>query len=205
MYSEQVMAEIVRRTQPLTVGIDDVLVMWTDYDLEVRGDRTIDFEISVGVRFNAVRSVVELQQLEVFTRPGGPEVSGAGLRTLRLRDYVRATPVMVSQVDPDGAVRIADVDAMIATAQAGEEWKATRLRWVYRLHRIGQFALRDPALEVQRRLDLPPSTATRWIREARDGGYFDPPGAGLVEVLPDTYLSAPTTRRIDDRILHGDS
>lgn len=201
------MAELIRTTRGGQVAIDDRFAMWPDYDLEVRNDSTVDYDLLLSVRYGPSEDRVQLRSLQIVQRRSGPEVSGTGLRTLRLQDYVRATRVEVAHTDAHGRVTDYDeFDRLIARERDdAARWRENRLRWVHRVYRTAQLALRDPAAEVQRRLSLPPSTATRWIREARDAGVFDS-FDGLTRVAGETTTAqyAPQVMRIRDEVLHGD-
>lgn len=196
------MVELIRRTHAGLHEIDDDFAMNTDYDLEVRKDLSIDYDLNLRVRYDEESMTTVLHSLEVYKRRGGREVRGAGLRNLRLQDYLRATQPAVWMFARGAWRADPGFDEMLADARSdAPAWRDSRLKWVYRVYRVAELAMLNPAQEVERRLELNPRTATRWIREARDAGLFAerPVVRDASEV---TF--GPEIRRMTDRQLHGD-
>lgn len=177
--------------------------MWSDYDLEVRRDPTIPYDLRLEVRYSPESRRSELNRLTAVQRLGMVEVNGTGLRTIRIQDYLATAGVEVSLLlDPlprrghvEYPSKKADDALRTVQQQVGESPEL-----VFLVYRLGELANLPPVREVERVLGLQPRTATRRIQSARAQGAFAV--AESYEEVADRDL-LPTTKRVLLEDLHG--
>lgn len=135
--------------------------------------------------FDLVASVVftsgryECDELCVRRRPNGPQVTGEAIRGIPVAGIIRdAVARMLLQVsaDADGTATASSplhLDIPSGLAAGGPTDEALRL--VAKVYRVAQALGQPPTQSVQRDLELPRSTAGRWISLARKRGLLEPP------------------------------
>jgi hypothetical protein len=124
-----------------------------------------------------------VDQLTVKRREGGPPVTTEGLREVPVAAFLRlAVESNVMRVGPtirDGnrsswKLTWASPLALSERAKGGGGPSDEDLRTVAALYQVAYATGQAPTKLVMNRLDLPRSTASRWVRMARDRGLLGP-------------------------------
>ena len=124
-----------------------------------------------------------VDQLTVKRREGGPPVTTEGLREVPVAAFLRlAVESNVMRVGPtirDGntspwKLTWASPLALSERAKGGGGPSDEDLRTVAALYQVAYATGQAPTKLVMNRLDLPRSTASRWVRMARERGLLGP-------------------------------
>jgi len=134
--------------KPVTISAD-VELESAFYDVEMTLDMTKE-----GIRPTSVK---------VAAQEGGPPVTGTTLRALRVWDLARAAiPSTVSNALSDEDV------ARLRTQGPTDE----TLGWVAYFYNLAGVLGVPPARQVEIDLGLPRTTASKWVRRAREKGLI---------------------------------
>lgn len=148
--------------------------------VQVRDDSG-DYVVEVDVVPDAGRLVA--QGVRVTRKPGGPAVTGEGLRAVQVASLTRRAIgrlLEVSERDGKQAVtkrRKLHPDDVPRLRENGPTTET--LDWVAHLYRLALVTGEPPTKAVETALDIPRSTAGRWVAAARERGLLGPAeGAG---------------------------
>lgn len=100
----------------------------------------------------------------------GEEITLAGLRTFKIEWFIRASVFQFLHHREKGGwvpATFPDIDASEGPTDANLEWTAVIYRFAYATRY-------DPTIAVMEALDLPRSTAARWVMTARKKGLLGP-------------------------------
>ncbi|MDT0309269.1 hypothetical protein RM780_20225 [Streptomyces sp. DSM 44917] len=141
------------------------LVVPRRVDITGEAQRAGEQDIRITAEFNEASGRYECRSLTVTAREGG-EVTG---------EVLRAVPV--ATVMRDGVLSALQSITLLAAGPIPEDitegGPTTRaLEWVARLYRMALVLGEPPIPAVAAGLDLPKSTASRWITRARDRGFL---------------------------------
>jgi hypothetical protein len=155
---------------PITLYVDS----WEDvYDLEITVVAVAASEDKLG-RF-------ECSGVAVRQRPDGPAVTGELLRKIPIARYIRGVGTEWWQTYSRHGQEISFADERLTD----EKVELLRLRgpvdetlqWVARAYQMAVILGDAPLRAVEKSLDVPRSTAGRWVALARERGYL--PSEGL--------------------------
>jgi hypothetical protein len=141
----------------------------------------LPYRLELRVVYEDGRFVVD--QLAVKRREGGPPVTTEGLREVPiaalLRLAVESNIMHVGPTEHDGhtsswKLTWASPLALSERAKGGGGPSDEDLRTVAALYQVAYATGQAPTRLVMNRLDLPRSTASRWVRMARDRGLLGP-------------------------------
>ncbi|MDQ3103705.1 MAG: hypothetical protein M3Q87_00505 [Actinomycetota bacterium] len=149
----------------VTVTVED----WSGYDVAVE-------VVPEGGRLVA-------QEVRVHRRDGGPAVTGEAIRSVPVAALTKqAARHVLTFVQKDGYTEWTPTQQLTAADVAAiqEAGPTTAsLRWVAYLYRLGLVMGDPPTRTVEKALELPRSTAGRWVALARERGFLGPAeGAG---------------------------
>ncbi|MEE6295705.1 hypothetical protein [Georgenia wangjunii] len=153
---------------PATAAFSDVELDGNPYAVELQLEQTAE-----GVRPVTVK---------VTAQEGSPPVSGTVLRAVRVWDL--AVEAILRAVRPSevestgGGVRVTRIassaalsDEDVARLRAQGPTDET-LRWVAYFYNLGAVIGLPPARQVELNLGLPRTTASKWVRRAREKGLI---------------------------------
>ena len=116
-----------------------------------------------------------VQEVHVFRRSDGQEVSSTALREVRVGDYSRARNIGVSAPIGDATISYpSNMPRLIYEARHDPTWERDADLWVSRVYRWAVIAGLKPAQEVTAALGVSARTATRRIARARQLGLLPP-------------------------------
>ncbi len=107
------------------------------------------------------------RELTVRQREGGPAVTGEALRSVPVATLTNLAVSKVLQL-AEGAARSQKPPEGVAAHGPTDE----ALRWVAHLYRLALVTQEKPTKAVEEALQLPRSTAGRWVSLARERGFL---------------------------------
>ena len=133
------------------------------YDVEMTVDMTDE-----GIRATAVK---------VTAQQGSPPVTGTILRAVRVWDALREVIVLGtrpgSRHERGVLVRVEGLseEKLVALRQQGPTDET--LEWVAYFYKLGGVLGLPPAKQVELSFEIPRTTASKWVRRAREKGLID--------------------------------
>lgn len=116
-------------------------------------------------------------EIRVTQRPGGPPVTGEALRSIPVAAVTKlAGAKVVTFEQKDGYV---EMTARVLTPEMVEDIRESgptkkTLDWVAYLYRLAVLQGEPPTQAVETTLQVPRSTAGRWVAQARRQGFLGP-------------------------------
>lgn len=172
----------------------EAATFWKHY-VEVAPGLAIERQLSVGRQVGDYRVEVEVgvedgrlvaESVTVSRRRGGPPVTGEAIRGIPVARMTHEAGVMVRQVvdNGDGSLTVTtrSLDDETAERLRDNGPTAETLEWVAYLYRVALLRGDPPTQSVQESLDIPRSTAGRWVAAARSAGLLGPTEAGKAGV-----------------------
>ncbi|MHA7284839.1 hypothetical protein ACX80I_01025 [Arthrobacter sp. MDT3-44] len=146
--------------------------LWNEVDAEL--DDYHGYDIRALIRLTQER--LEIDQLEILRRKGGPAITGTGIRDLQPPAIVRKS---LSALAPDeyrksvayGVLSTEEAKAAKASGPTQESIEA-----VAKVYRSAYAVQSPPTKAVQEVFGLSPRTAGSWIAKARAKGLIPPIG-----------------------------
>ncbi|WP_152486298.1 hypothetical protein [Nocardiopsis lucentensis] len=133
--------------------------------VEVEGRDVQGYDVTMGAEFNRDSGRYECRSLTVSAQEG-TEVTGEALRSVPVQTVLRLG--IESAVKGSMALNMGPMPEDIA--EGGPTTRA--LKWVAYLYRVALIFGESPVQTVALGLDLPKSTAARWVTRARDRGLL---------------------------------
>ncbi|MDQ3464937.1 MAG: hypothetical protein M3500_09655 [Actinomycetota bacterium] len=132
------------------------------------------YDVEVGIAFDGSRYVV--QRIAVQQRDGGPPVTTESLRDIPVAGLLRTLmPSLLWKLTehPDGSSTLSELDGWSEdTTRHGPTDEALGL--VAQIYRMAYICGDRPTKAVEDNLNLPRSTAGRWVALARERGFLGP-------------------------------
>jgi hypothetical protein len=117
------------------------------------------------------------REVRVTQRPDGPPVTGESLRSVQVAMLTKqaARHVLTFQ-EHEGYIEMSPRILTAETVEEIHESGPTRraLEWVAYLYRVAVLMGEPPTKAVESALQLPRSTAGRWVAQARQEGHLGP-------------------------------
>ncbi len=156
---------------PGTVTQSDVEIEGALYDVAIVLDRTAEG----GVRATAVT---------VTAHDGSPPVTGTTLRAVRVWDLVQQAILLAAHRGRRKVANEVTTTEVLTSTLSDADAEQLRLHgptdksleWVAHFYNLAQAVGLPPAKQVQLAIGLPRTTATKWIKRARDKGLLSPKG-----------------------------
>jgi hypothetical protein len=159
------------------VRLDAQLQVWAGARIEVRDEPDIDIDVDIVCAYSPALRRIAATSVTAIQRDGGPEVTSASLRTVRVQEFMRRKDWPVSYSEdgqlPDKAgylddMKLKEFDTLLAEAMSDTaRWRDDQWIWCARTYRYAEVIGLNPALEVTLRLGLSERTASRRIAETR--------------------------------------
>ncbi|MET3949711.1 hypothetical protein [Arthrobacter sp. UYEF36] len=137
------------------------------YDIRVLAEITDQFRI-------------EVSELDIKRRPGGPAVTSEGIRSITVQGLVRE--MIQIQIEEDfysGGEYASKGFGMLKVEEALRLKKAgpstETLEWVARIYKVAELLDKPPTIAVEETFEVSRSTAGAWIGRARAAGLVPKP------------------------------
>jgi hypothetical protein len=165
--------------QSKLIPLGNGLAGWSPFTWHA--EEGLPYRLELRVVYEDGRFIVD--QLTVKRREGGPPVTTEGLREVPVAAFLRlAVESNIMRVGPtirDGdksswKLTWASPLALSERARAGAGPSDEDLRTVAALYQVAYATGQAPTKLVMNRLELPRSTASRWVRMARERGLLGP-------------------------------
>jgi hypothetical protein len=149
-----------------------------DDELQWGSDR--ESKLWMKVDWNAEKFTYEITQMLVAVEPGGDPISGTTLRSVPVKWILKMCinrALLVRSSDGSTAPftslhneLVRDQDVARRLADQGP--KPETLAWVARIYTVAKIKLDPPSQIVAEFLEVPPRTASHWIKLARERGHL---------------------------------
>lgn len=132
-----------------------------------------DVEMTVNLTNEGIRATA----VKVTAQPGSPPVTGTILRAVKVWDALREVIVLStrrgSRLDRGVLVRVEGLsdEKLVALRQQGPTDET--LEWVAYFYNLGGVLGLPPAKQVELSFQVPRTTASKWVRRARERGLLD--------------------------------
>lgn len=158
------------RLEPDMLGPREVFV-------ESRNERDSHLDVEMHMVFNSEFRQYFANWIRVQRREESDSVSGAGIRSIRVQDYVQSGLQDVRWIDSKTGEDIPTTlpDDLVERIKLLGPSNPETMRWVARIHQRAFATSQRPAKAVQEQLQLTAPTASVWIRRARDTGILPAP------------------------------
>ena len=142
--------------------------------IDVVGEPDLTVDVFLRAAFDRELLRYVTASVEVRQRDGGPEVTGAELRSIRVQQYLREGLLGAIEVGygPDNLMPLQVTEEKRAEIKLEGPSSKETLRWVGMIYRAAEAVSMRPAKAVQDQLGLTQATASVWIRRARDTGMM---------------------------------
>lgn len=153
------------RGENVVIGVGDELVVPRHIEITAEAQNAEEQNIAMSAEYNERTGRYECRSLTVSASDGG-EVTG---------ETLRAVPVaMVLHTGISSALQAFTLLSMGPVPEDITEGGPTTraLKWVAYLYRVALIFGEPPIPAVAKALELPKSTASRWVTRARDRGFL---------------------------------
>lgn len=181
--------EVLNETSPLdSVDVGQAFAVYRRFVVRVAEDDRYPYDLELEV--DAGPAGLQCVRLECTQKPGGPAVSGEGIRSVPVASILREAAPMAGLtrfgpylradgVAPEDRADFAAELTRAARRRRGGDSTPETLRRVAELYRAAVASGEPPSLVIKRELNYSQSHARRLVGQARDAKLLGPPIPGL--------------------------